>query len=123
MKTGLLGFGALIWALPLQAQDEAADPLAPIEQPAPTVVQPPAVVVPRDWRGVFDAIDAGQWASAQAGINALPVNVLTPVAKAQLYTAKGSPTVSLVDTPSGTARRSSARSRASSSSSAKGFTR
>jgi soluble lytic murein transglycosylase-like protein len=55
----------------------------------------PKVPVPRDWRGVFDAIDAGQWASAQAGIAALPPSILTPVAKAELYTAKGSPTVDL----------------------------
>lgn len=109
MRTGYLGFAALAWALPLQAQ-EAADPLAPIDQPGATTAQPmptqpqptivmpppqPVVSVPRDWRGVFDAIDAGQWASAQAGINALGPNVLAPVAKAQLYTAKGSPTVSL----------------------------
>jgi len=44
---------------------------------------------------VFDAIDAGDWASAQAGINALPPGILTPVAKAELYTAKGSPVVDL----------------------------
>jgi soluble lytic murein transglycosylase-like protein len=44
---------------------------------------------------VFDAIDAGNWASAQAGIAALPRSVLTPVAKAELYTAKGSPVVDL----------------------------
>ena len=42
---------------------------------------------------MFDAIDAGDWASARAGIAALPQNVLTPVAKAELYTAKGSPVV------------------------------
>jgi len=53
------------------------------------------VVVPKDWRGVFDAIDAGSWASAQAGIAALPRSILTPVAKAELYTAKGSPVVDL----------------------------
>jgi soluble lytic murein transglycosylase-like protein len=53
------------------------------------------VAVPKDWRGVFDAIDAGNWASAQAGIAALPRNILTPVAKAELYTAKGSPVVDL----------------------------
>jgi soluble lytic murein transglycosylase-like protein len=51
--------------------------------------------VPKDWRGVFDAIDAGQWSSAQAGIAALPPRILTPVAKAELYTAKGSPPVDL----------------------------
>ena len=49
--------------------------------------------MPRDWRGVFDAIDAGDWASAQAGIAALPPSVLTPVAKAELYTARNSPAV------------------------------
>ena len=44
---------------------------------------------------MFDAIDAGNWASAQAGIAALPPSILTPVAKAELYTAKGSPVVDL----------------------------
>jgi soluble lytic murein transglycosylase-like protein len=51
--------------------------------------------VPTSWRGVFDAIDAGNWASARAGIAALSPSVLTPVAKAELYTAKGSPVVDL----------------------------
>lgn len=44
---------------------------------------------------MFDAIDAGNWASAAAGIAALPPGILTPVAKAELYTAKGSPVVDL----------------------------
>ena len=44
---------------------------------------------------MFDAIDAGNWASAQAGIAALPRELLTPVAKAELYTAKDSPVVDL----------------------------
>ncbi|MBV8907958.1 MAG: lytic transglycosylase domain-containing protein, partial [Sphingomonas sp.] len=51
--------------------------------------------MPKDWRGVFDAIDAGNWAAAQAGIATLPRSILTPVAKAELYTAKGSPVVDL----------------------------
>ena len=51
--------------------------------------------MPKDWRGVFDAIDAGNWASAQAGIAALPPSVLTAEAKAELYTARGSPAVDL----------------------------
>ena len=38
---------------------------------------------------------AGRWAEAQAGIASLPQSILTPVAKAELYTAKGSPVVSL----------------------------
>src|SRR3954447_2288964 len=63
---------------------------ATTQSPTPTVS---AVFVPTSWRGVFDAIDTGNWASAQAGITALPRSVLTPVAKAELYTAKGSPFV------------------------------
>jgi len=55
----------------------------------------PATAVPKDWRGVFDAIDAGNWAAARAGIAALPQSVLTPVATAELYTAKGSPIIDL----------------------------
>jgi soluble lytic murein transglycosylase-like protein len=93
----------LILAAPGLAQ--TPDPLAPLTQSSPTpatvTTQPapaPAVAAttaPKDWRGVFDAIDAGQWASAQAGIAALPPSILTPVAKAELYTARGSPTVDL----------------------------
>ena len=122
MKAGLFGFGSLIWAAPLFAQ-AAPDPLAPLpvspsppqatspaaEQATPTadtqsqqpiVVSqtappPKTVAVPKDWRGVFDAIDAGNWASARAGIAALPQSILTPVATAELYTAKNSPVVDL----------------------------
>ena len=112
MKAGLIAFGSLIWAAPLLAQG-SYDPLAPlppakapppktiiapvsgpIVQPAPAP-PPVTVAIPKDWRGVFDAIDGGSWASAQAGIATLPPNILTPVARAELYTAKGSPTVDL----------------------------
>src|SRR6185312_1121772 len=68
---------------------------APQTQQPIIVSHSASVPVPRDWRGVFDAIDAGSWASARAGIAALPPSVLTPVAKAELYTAKGSPIVDL----------------------------
>jgi len=116
LKSGLLAFGALIFAAPVSAQPEP-DPLAPLQTASPdkqaqkpprkstaTFTQVPlapaqsatsTVPVPTDWRGVFDAIDAGNWASAQAGIVALPHSILTPVAKAELYTAKGSPVVDL----------------------------
>src|SRR3954447_1874849 len=92
LKAGLLAFGALIWTAPLAAQSQ--DPLAPLQTkpqpespppatsptPSPTVIAPqiqPAaptasVAAPRDWRGLFDAIDSGNWAAAQAGIAALP---------------------------------------------------
>jgi soluble lytic murein transglycosylase-like protein len=110
LKPGLLAFGSLLWAAPLLAQS-APDPLAPLPTtPAPAAqpsvaapVQPqpqpaaaaPAAATPKDWRGVFDAIDAGNWSYAAAGIAALPPSVLTPVARAELYTAKGSPVVDL----------------------------
>jgi soluble lytic murein transglycosylase-like protein len=79
----------------LPAPQPATPPAATqqVVQPAPPPVA--AVAIPKDWRGVFDAIDAGNWASARAGIYALPRSVLTPVAKAELYTAKGSPAVDL----------------------------
>src|SRR5438309_4613998 len=120
LKAGVIAFGTLIWAAPVFAQP-AADPLAPLPVPAPQKPGPSAaaqptsaslqpqqpifvtqtgpasrqVVVPKDWRGVFDAIDSGNWASARAGIATLPQSVLTPVAKAELYTTKGSPVVDL----------------------------
>src|SRR2546430_9992099 len=92
LRAGAIAFGALIWAAPVLAQSQ--DPLAalptsptpipppptsappspnpPSDQTVPAAAQPapaplPAVAVPKDWRGVFDAIDAGNWASAQAG--------------------------------------------------------
>jgi soluble lytic murein transglycosylase-like protein len=102
LKSGLLAFGSLLWAAPLLAQP-ASDPLAPLPSTAAPAAQPPvaapaqpqAAAAPKDWRGVFDAIDAGNWSYAAAGIAALPPSVLTPVARAELYTAKGSPVVDL----------------------------
>ena len=79
----------VIWAVPKPSAQTAAPVTQPTSPPPPVVT----VIVPKDWRGVFDAIDAGNWASAQAGISALPRSVLTPLAKAELYTAKGSPAV------------------------------
>jgi soluble lytic murein transglycosylase-like protein len=113
LKTGWLALGSFIWAAPLLAQP-AADPLAPLptrpvtarpaiqSTPQPPVARapswsaaPPSAATLKDWRSVFDAIDAGDWSAARAGIATLPRSVLTPVAKAELYTAKGSPVVDL----------------------------
>jgi soluble lytic murein transglycosylase-like protein len=84
------------------ANAPAAAPSAAVQAPtippaqAPAVSAPVAgVPVPKDWRGVVDAIDAGNWASARAGIAALPPGLLTPVATAEFYTARGSPVVDL----------------------------
>ena len=87
-----LGLAALllVTAAPVWAQN---DPLAPVPETevdpadavpaepdatapssAPTTSVPVArpVVVPRDWRGVFAAIRAGDWASASAATTFLP---------------------------------------------------
>ncbi len=93
-------------AATLLSSTQQVDPLAPApegEEPSdatpaelpPPVPPTPVVAVPKDWRGVFDALRSGQWASAQLGIAALPPGPLTAVAKAELYTAKGSPKVGI----------------------------
>jgi len=74
---------------------------APAPTPAPIVLIPvptPApvpIVIPRDWRGVFAAIRAEDWAGASAGIAALPPGPLSAVARAEIYTARNSPRVDL----------------------------
>ncbi|MEO7635616.1 MAG: lytic transglycosylase domain-containing protein, partial [Sphingomicrobium sp.] len=97
MKPVLFLTTALFAAGPLAAQAPVADPLAPALSPPPVALPAappvPTIVIPKDWRGVFDAIDGGNWTSAQAGIGVLPASLLTPVAKAELFTAKGSPAV------------------------------
>jgi soluble lytic murein transglycosylase len=95
---------------PLPEQPVQGTPVVPPTQPSaepiiitpapagPVLAQPvpaPILRVPRTWAEVFDAIRGGRWAEAQAGIAVLPRGPLTPVAKAKLYTAKGSPLVSL----------------------------
>jgi len=86
---------------PLPVQPQAQQPQAQQPQPAPPLLQPPLqpapkpLVIPKTWREVFDAIRAGDWAAARAGIESLPPGVLTPVARAELYTARGSPSVEL----------------------------
>jgi soluble lytic murein transglycosylase-like protein len=116
LKLRMIALGTLVAAAswPTMAAAQQSDPLAPLPtapranppaqapaavqqpalQPAPQPILP-AIAVPKDWRGVFDAIDAGNWASASAGIAALPPGILTPVAKAELFTAKDSPPVDL----------------------------
>jgi soluble lytic murein transglycosylase-like protein len=94
------------------------DPLAPISQPAPVppksepVLQTPVILdpapvlrpapppvpvrpIPRDWRGVFDAIRYQDWGGASAAIAMLPDSPLKAVARAELFTAKNSPRTTL----------------------------
>jgi len=82
-------------AAPALAQQD--DPLAPVlvDQPPPPPPVPPVVTVPRDWRGVFAAIRAEQWAAASAGIDALGEHPLKAVARAEYFTARNSPKADL----------------------------
>ena len=103
-----LSLSVAMMTSPALAQQQD-DPLAPLD-PAPvtkeevttqpTVLQPvtpppPPRVILRDWRGIFAAIDSADWEGALLGIEAMPADALKPLAKAQLFTARGSPTVDL----------------------------
>ena len=91
-------------ATPALAQ---ADPLAPVTEPVAEQIFEPAPAVPltlpsipvrpipRDWRGVFDAIRFEDWAGASAGIATLPDHPLKPVALAEMFTARNSPRTEL----------------------------
>ena len=72
-------------------------PSPPVEVTRPNMILPVPFVIPKDWPAVFAAIRSGDWTAAAAGIGALPDGPLKPVAKAELYTAKGSPAVSVDD--------------------------
>ena len=73
-----------------------AQPVTVVQQPLVVPQQPVAVTrVPRNWAEVFSAIRGSRWTEAQIGIATLPRSEMTPVARAELYTAKGSPVVSL----------------------------
>ncbi|HYI43478.1 MAG TPA: lytic transglycosylase domain-containing protein [Sphingomicrobium sp.] len=105
MKFLPIASAAFLVGTPAYAQDPLAPlPVAPppASQPAVVVQQPlqpsiavAPVAVPRDWRGVFAAIRAGNWQGARIAIDTLPRSPLTAVARAELYTAKNSPVVSL----------------------------
>ena len=102
MRFEILFLATAMIAAPALAQSED-DPLAPLDT-APVsqqpilqpVIPPPAPrVIPKDWRGIFAAIDSGDWEGARLGIAAMPADPLKPLAKAELFTARGSPTVDL----------------------------
>jgi len=104
MRLKSLFLATTLLAAPGMAQPQD-DPLAPLEpSPAPAtqepVVQPlvpppPPRVIPKDWRGIFAAIDSADWEGARLGIEAMPSGPLKPLAKAKLFTARGSPAVDL----------------------------
>jgi len=82
---------------PAAAESLASEPAVQDQPPTAAPVLPPVPVrpVPRDWRGVFDAIRAEDWGGVAAGINALPDGPLKPVARAEYYTARTGPRTEL----------------------------
>ncbi|MBA3730386.1 MAG: lytic transglycosylase domain-containing protein, partial [Sphingomonas sp.] len=82
---------------PITVQSKATPPPpVPVVEPAAPLPPPPPVrPIPRDWRGVFDAIRYQDWGGASAGIATLPDGPLKPVARAELLTAKNSPRAEL----------------------------
>jgi len=83
----------LPFAAPAVAQE---DPLAPmLVDQLPSAPLVPVFTVPKDWRGVFNAIRAESWASAAAGIDTLGEHPLKIVARAELFTARNSPKADL----------------------------
>ena len=82
---------------PIAVQSEATPPPpVPVVEPAAPLPPPPPVrPIPRDWRGVFDAIRYQDWGGASAGIATLPDSPLKPVARAELLTARNSPRAEL----------------------------
>jgi soluble lytic murein transglycosylase-like protein len=114
LKLALLLAATMLIAAPVQAQDPLAplpqQPTVPVQAPPASATPPasavppaafvqpmpaPVIQIPRSWNEVFAALRSGRWREAEAGIAILPRHVLSPVAKAELYTAKGSPMVPL----------------------------
>jgi soluble lytic murein transglycosylase-like protein len=90
MKRTLIGLGLL--ALPLPAQ--AAEPAADVRTASAARVPAQLDTVQREgYAAVFAAIREERWTDAQIGLDTLKPGPLHAVARAQLYTAKGSPKV------------------------------
>ena len=92
-----------VTASPLAAAFAANDMALPAA--APTAVSAASRVIPeqlkpaeRDqYRAIFASIRAGEWSDAEQRLTAMPDGLLTPFARAELYSAKGSHKVSAAD--------------------------
>ncbi|HEX8258451.1 MAG TPA: lytic transglycosylase domain-containing protein, partial [Allosphingosinicella sp.] len=93
MLRALLLSAAALPVTPLLAADASPTLARPLQNPAK-----PAVLSAAErsrYREIFAAIRAGDWSGAAARIDAGPRGPLDAAARAELYLAKGSPTVSL----------------------------
>ncbi|MDQ2892955.1 MAG: lytic transglycosylase domain-containing protein [Pseudomonadota bacterium] len=92
--------GTLIAVAPLPALAAALDGAPPADSRVPAAkadrIPDQLDASQRDaYRAVFAAIRNGQWQDAQIGLDAMKPGPLHPIARAELYTAKGSPRVEL----------------------------
>lgn len=99
MKASLLIAGLLAFVpVAAAAQNAVAVPVAAAGLAA--AAQPLSIVSGltadqrTNYRGIFSAIRSGDWATAQASLDAMPNGPLNDVARAELILAKGSPKVS-----------------------------
>lgn len=92
-----LSLGALLLALPFAAQAEELDrsSAVSVDRAEDGVPRQLATDEREAYRAVFDAIRGGRWADAQLRLAALKPGPLHAVARAELYTAPGSPKVEL----------------------------
>ncbi|WP_370655233.1 lytic transglycosylase domain-containing protein [Sphingomonas aurea] len=83
--------------VPVAAHAAAGD-TDTVDLPVAAAPKPPALLDPTQqvaYRSVFAAIRDGRWQDAQIGLDAMAPGPLHAVARAELYTAKGSPRVDL----------------------------
>lgn len=92
MRVSVLLAGVALSAGLAVAPVIAADTTAAVAKAAPLPVQlgPNART---QYRAIFDDIDAGRWTDASAKLDVMPEGPLHSVARAAIYTAKGSPKV------------------------------
>jgi soluble lytic murein transglycosylase len=92
MKLALFLAGVAVAALGMTDRAQAAD----ISKNPSLALSVPVQLGPNaraQYRAVFDDIDAGRWTEATAKLDVMPEGPLHHVARAAIYTAKGSPKV------------------------------
>ena len=92
MRVSVLLAGVALSTATIAAPAIAADTSATVAKSAPL----PAQLGPNartQYRAIFDDIDASRWAEASAKLDVMPEGPLHSVARAAIYTAKGSPKV------------------------------
>ena len=91
-RTVLLG-GMAFWATfgsPILAAAPATAAVSATPAPLPVQLGPNARL---QYRAIFDDLDTGRWTDASAKLDVMPEGPLHSVARAAIYTAKGSPKV------------------------------